>query len=177
MKKITIALGLCIAMAMSATAQEKSILVYGGLDGFRNSANSEFKLDLGVGYQFDQNLTAGINIMSKSDGYTGGSAVNFMVGPFVRYTKPMTQLISLYGQAGFGFGSGTNITEMNFNLLPGAQLNIKQGWAIYMEFGNIGWSRTSVSSVATASTNYNLGRGLTFGIQKNIGGIMPKKMN
>jgi hypothetical protein len=175
MKKMTIALGLCLAMAFSAQAQQKSILVYGGLDGFSNSASTEFSLDLGVGYQFDEHLTAGINIMTKSDGYAIGSPVNFMAGPFLRYTKPVTQLISLYGQASFGFGSGTNISTMNFSIVPGAQINIKSGWAVYMELGNIGWNRTSASSVSTSVTNFSLGKGVTFGIQKNIGGIINKK--
>jgi hypothetical protein len=171
MKKMTIALGLCLAMAFGAQAQQNSVLVYGGLDG----GSGEYSFDLGLGYQFNENLTAGINIMNKSDGYSVGSPVNFMAGPFLRYTKPMTQLISLYGQANFNFGSGNSVTIMNLSVVPGAQINIKQGWAIYMEFGNVGWTSTSINSNAKSATSFNLGRGLTFGIQKNIGGLMGKK--
>jgi hypothetical protein len=171
MKKMTIALGLLLATALSTQAQEKSFLVYGGLDG----GGGEFKIDAGVGYQFDKNLTAGINIMSQSDGYAGGSIVDFEVGPFVRYTKSISPLFSIYGQANFGFGSGTKTSTLNLGIVPGVQMNIKNGWAIYSQYGNIGWSRTTINSVSTSATNFSLGRGMMFGIQKNIGSFSEKK--
>jgi hypothetical protein len=172
MKKMTIALGLMFTMAIGAQAQQKSILAYGGIDG----GNGEYNLDLGIGYQFDQSLTAGINIMNQSDGYAGTSApVKFMAGPFLRYTKPMTQLISLYGQADLSFGSGNSVSATSLNFTPGAQINIKNGLALTMNLGNISWYRTSSGSVSASNNYFNLGRGFMFGIQKNFGGNAGRK--
>src|SRR5215469_11139689 len=107
MKKLILGL-LAVCSIAVAQAQTGSWLLFGNL-GF-NSSTDELKnktivwsANPGIGYQFNENWTAGLNIYwgqnstTDSPGSSNKTTVNTgRVGPFIRYTKNFGNSIFYY---------------------------------------------------------------------------------
>ena len=100
MKRVLIAAIALASFTQVANAQAGSILLYGDLNVSTGktageSSYSSLSINPGVGYQFNDNWTAGLQfgIGSTSDeiGTTGNKdkTSEFNVGPFIRYTKKL----------------------------------------------------------------------------------------
>lgn len=195
MKKATLAL-LLAGIAASATAQEKSIFVFGNIGGLNaQSENSAFKVvsntfaaTPGIGYQFTPNWTLGIEgLFDYSTTYTTPSAGNKRStmglggGVFSRYTLSLTNIFYFYTQGDLLYSSrkaydssgsavpNSTSERIELKIIPGIGLNIKHGFALNFGFGSIAVHRASnPGGNKTYGIGYNLTNAFSFGLTKNF---------
>ena len=194
MKKL-FTLSLLAVSFFSSKAQVGSVLVGGdaGLSSQKNTItpfgeqkSTSFNLSPYVGYQFTDNWTAGVKLgysMAKTTSEPSGDvykANNFSAGPFVRYTKNLSDIFSLYGQfdAQFGKGktknNGTTTSESSgstFNLFPAVFVNLKNNFGLNFNFGGISYASAKPGNGSKSTAfNINFGSTANIGISKNFGG-------
>ena len=171
-------------VSMSASAQKGSVLLYGNLNVVSvKDGGSSFGINPGVGYQFNDNWTAGVdlgvNSWSKERSGLGESVTGFKGGLFARYTKTLSNIFSIYGQGNVDFLSRQNITGtdalpkgsgVGVNLFPAVFVNVKNGFGLNFDFGGIGFN-TYKPKGGTSGSAFNLNFGQTFnvGVSKNFG--------
>src|SRR5258705_971895 len=134
MKKVLVAALALVSLTQAAKAQKGSVLLYGNLNvtstkDENDSKSSEFSVAPGIGYQFNDNWTAGVNLgvngskdeINNSGNYNKTSG--FAAGPFIRYTKTLGNIFSIYGQGNFNYTTakykpyvGGNSTLNGFNI-------------------------------------------------------------
>lgn len=186
MKKVLVAAFALVSL--TASAQEGTLLV-GGNVGLSTSKSpgtpndpksSSFSIAPLVGYQFNENWTAGVTADFSTSKYTNSSNVvttknsGVAVGPFVRYTKTLSNIFSIYGQAQALFGTdksfGTKYqSSTSVNLFPAVFINIKNGFGLNVDFGGIGFgSNKPTGGSASNSFNVNFGSTANIGITKNF---------
>jgi hypothetical protein len=185
MKKIISTLIVVCAIATASNAQYRSVLVYGnaGVGSNKNAAGTKTfngSFNPGVGYQFSNELTAGLNLGIGSSSITpmGGTAAkisNLSFGPFVRYTKVLSNMFGVFGQANVGINSnraaGTATgSGVYANIQPSAYVNLKNGFALNFTFGSLGFGTQKATGATTSSSGFGLdfGTGAGFGISKNF---------
>lgn len=133
MKKLILAL-LAVSTLGTANAQKNSILVYGtaGLStektdngGGNENKNFDWNVNPGVGYQFTDNITLGVQggIMSMFDETRSANPAGtqwmrnaieqreWQAGAFFRYTKYFGNIFSMYAQVDLSYVSGQSVTE------------------------------------------------------------------
>lgn len=175
---------LCTGSLFAVNAQKNTVLVAGSV-GISSTkapnvdAVSQWNFDPTVGYQFNDNWTAGI---TASIGGTKNLAVtktsDFGVGPFVRYTKWASSTFALYGQLQGVFGQSkstsgnveTKTNMMNIMVYPAVFINVKKNFGLNLDFGGIafGSSKLSGGSGSTNTFNFNFGRTFNVGVSKNF---------
>lgn len=193
MKKFMLTLLAAVGFAAAANAQAGSILAFGfaGIDLEKDSAENthgQFEFSPGVGYQFNDHWTLGLALSAKTsttkpDGGERTSHNNFRVGPFVRYTQPLGNIFSVFGQAGAGFqfGStrfdgetidGSKHSGVYFNFFPAVGVNVYKGFALNFAFGGLDFGTDKYEDADNTSSNFNISFGQQFnvGISKNFGG-------
>jgi Outer membrane protein beta-barrel domain len=191
MKKGLVVLALTIASF--ANAQKGSVLVAGNI-GYNNSSrgtgeSSNFSFSPKVGYQFTDNLTAGLestignskSVSSNNNSFT--STVNtFNLGAFLRYSQPIAGIFSIYGDLSAGMLSNkdssnnpgsVDVKSNGFyaGVTPAIYMDINKGFGINFSIGGLGYS--SVKSDATGAEslnnfNFNFGSAFALGISKNF---------
>lgn len=209
MKKTLIILAL--AMVSFANAQKGSILVMGsvGFDGtkqttgFNEDKTSTFNFSPKVGYQFTDNWTFGIEASvegSKEDQSnfnpntlltttTTDKITSIKVGPFVRYTKPLSELFSAYVDMGIGFQSGKMTTEtpspvppfgtvsftqkgdgIYVGVTPAIFINVKKNFGLNVSIGGLGYETFNFSNNGGDNNHFyfNFGQTVNIGISKNF---------
>ena len=178
MKKTILMLAMS-AMTLGAFAQKNSILVSGNF-GFTSETNaadvstSTIKFEPRLGYEFQENMTIGLNFgynSSKTGDFAALSAINF--GPFFRYNMPLGDIFSIYTDVYANYSSLSNDrgTGFNFGVTPGVLAKLGKGWATTLNFANLMYSsegKTGAKSSEFGLTVLGTG-GLTMGIQKNFG--------
>jgi hypothetical protein len=185
MKKVISTLMLVAALATTSNAQFKSILLYGNIGTENNkdaagNKNGSFAFNPGIGYQFSNELTAGINLGIGGASVTpiGGAKTSnssFAVGPFLRYTRVLSSLFGVYGQLNAGirstsFAGASTGSGMYANIQPSAYVNLKNGFALNFTFGSLGYGSAKATGAASSSTSlgFDFGEGAGFGISKNF---------
>lgn len=200
MKRIYVS-ALALLMAAGAVkAQTGSILVGGDVDygaikapnsGF-NTGDKETKFDFNptMGYQFNNNWTAGAVALISIDKQTSGSSVNktngFAAGPFIRYAKPLSNMFAAYAQLQGLFGSdkhtfttggtgGTTITDKatltDVRLFPALFINFKNNFGLNFNIGGIEYTSSKPKgSDATNAFAFTFGKEIGIGVSKNFGG-------
>jgi hypothetical protein len=188
MKKMMVSAALLLATCTGAFAQKGSILLYGNIEGSRNSTNgtlnnSSFNFNPGIGYQFDDNFTAGLNLNYETmDPNSTTTNSMFTAGPFVRYSKMVTPLFSAFGQLDANFGTGTNkvgttsadygVTNIGFT--PAISMHIKKGLCLNFNVGGINLNSTKPQGgVSSSDFGYNFGRSIVIGLSKNFSSYAP----
>lgn len=193
MKKLLLAL-LCIATIGSAQAQKGSFLVYGNGAvshtsddaAFVNSVNrTDWRINPGIGYQLSQHFTLGLQ------GSYHRSDYQWSLGPFVRYTQPLTKIFSFYGQIDLSYTSRdvslTTYTNPSPGIVmpmsvadrtdgfrtaitPAIMMNVYKGWAFNLATGGLNFTTESARNYSNTSTDFNLtlGQQFVFGVSKNI---------
>ena len=174
-------------MSQAVNAQMGSVLVGGNINLSSNKVPSspndikETSLDFNptIGYQFSNNWTAGLVADIKTIKYTGSANTvskdnSFGIGPFVRYTKNLSNVFAVYGQLQGVFGSanngGSKSTQANVSAFPAIFINVKNGFGLNFTVGGIGYSSTKPSGErATSSFNLTFGQSVGIGISKNFG--------
>ncbi|SEI98969.1 Outer membrane protein beta-barrel domain-containing protein [Dyadobacter koreensis] len=171
-----------LAMAgLSGYAQRNSILVYGnlGINSSKTASDiktSSFSFSPGVGYQWDDHWTGGVNFQTTS-GKTGSPEIkttSFGAGPFVRYAYPLSDIFAVYGQLNTSFlsgkTSGVKMAGFESTLFPAIGVNLKNGFALNFNFGSLGFATGKVKGEKNSSSfGLNFGSGAGFGISKNFG--------
>ncbi|RYY67834.1 MAG: porin family protein [Chitinophagaceae bacterium] len=186
-------ISLLIICANAASAQSGTILVGGdvayssgkgpGGPGGDFKSNS-LSFNPYIGYQFNNHWTAGvvagISTAKQEQGPNEQKGSNFSAGPFVRYTKTVSDIFALYGQLEGRFGSGKSksngitLSEGTFNsvnLFPAAFINLKNNFGLNFNFGGISYGSNKPEG-GESNTNFNLnfGKVANIGISKNFGG-------
>ncbi len=187
MKKTIMALFVFIGVATSVNAQTGSTLLYGMLEASSHkdaagNKSSDFSLLPGIGYQFNDNWTMGLNlgyqtVKTTPFGLASYSTNAFGIGPFIRYAKPLTNIFSVYGQFDATYWNskpdgGIATNTFDAKLWPAVGVNIKNGFGLNFAFGGLEYSTSKVKGASTSSSNFDLtfGTGASFGISKNFGG-------
>ncbi|MNK66129.1 hypothetical protein D3C87_854430 [compost metagenome] len=175
MKKLLVAV--VILFTTMASAQKNSILL-GGNVGFSSDEIGESKLENfefspKVGYQFADQWTAGVegsivNVKTKGTDTTE----KYKIGGFVRYTVPLSDVFSVYGDLGAGYQS-TNINDakgMYASLTPALFINMKRGFGLNFSIGGINYDNLDGKNDPKQDHfGFNFGKTLNIGISKNFG--------
>ena len=196
MKKLILTTAIAIGMLANANAQKNSMLLGGSVDWSRtswpltggDSINSLSSFNPYFGYQFDDHFTAGIALNA---GGTRISSVasplqqkspSFEVGPFVRYTKTLNNIFSVYAQLNGMFGNkkdiiGTTIqagsvyNTTSINLTPAVMVNLKNNFALNFSFGSLGYygvTPSGTSNATVGTSHLSFGRTMNIGVSKNF---------
>lgn len=189
---------LALAVFSFANAQKGTILVLGNVGYYsQKPGDSEnvptqktFNFSTKVGYQYNDNWTVGVesNISNSKQTFTSGEykSNNFSVGGFLRYSKPLGTLFSIYADLGTGyqnvertqynggfnpFLSTTKANGIYVGLTPALLLNITKSFGLNFNIGGLGYNTLNNSTNNGADTkNFNFGFGQAFsvGISKNF---------
>ena len=191
MKKLILAL-LAAATVATANAQEPhSILLYGDASLATNRDPTLYKttnwdVNVGVGYQFNQNWTVGLKLMwgqnaTKDSAGTKNTDNLYSVGPFARYSKYFgkSEIFFWYGQFDFDYQGGYHTNEGNpatdkhtgvyAGFYPALGVNIHHGLALNFNVG-INYATDKVQSATNSNNSFNLtfGHSVNIGISKNF---------
>lgn len=204
MKKTLLVLIVLTGLTKITNAQKGSTLLYGNF-GFTSSTNfygeslNSYTVNPGIGFQLNDNWTAGLNISvggtSQEEG-TGNTNIPsgnydktsfFNIGPFLRRSYSISNIFSIYGQLEVNYLSGTispyllnsgSYNGFGAGFFPALGINIKNGFAFNLSFGGISYQTKSykgdyyTSAGVTNSANQfavTFGSGASFGISKNFG--------
>ena len=190
---------LALAVTCIANAQEGTILVGGNVglssDKIGDNKESSFEFSPTVGYQFNENMTIGIQtsiLNSKEDVSTvvGNGIVlseqkinTLKVGAFYRYTKPLSELFSVFADVSAGYQAAkaeyaiNNISyEEKSNgfyagITPALFINMKNSFGLNFSIGGIQYSSLksdTTPSVKSSSFDFNFGKTVNIGISKNF---------
>lgn len=215
MKKILLIAAL--AITGFASAQKGTILVMGsvGLSSDKDDDTTvenkftRFDFSPKVGYQFTDHWTLGIEfgIASQKDETTTINvvppgitvvAVNetkttaFSVGPFARYSMPISETFSAYADMGVGFLSAKRTVDTNngfgtfsstedkgdgiyASFTPAIFINVKKNFGLNVSIGGLGYRTFNFDSPApgvpgtdTNSFYFSFGQTVNIGISKNF---------
>ncbi len=191
MKKIMLS-SIVLLFITNLLAQKNTILVYGNI-GYENKkedfsdTKANFSFAPGIGYQFHKNWTTGIRFQVASSKQTriSPSGENsfkyseFGLGPFLRYTKTLSNIFSIFGQVEGGFGAakdrynGTITNEyrgFQSNLFPAIVINVYKGLALNFDIGGVSynWSKYKDGYALQRTVALNFGKTVNIGISKNI---------
>lgn len=193
MKKMLLILALSVFGF--ANAQKGTVLVGGNIgytsdtyDYQNNKVKSNtFEFAPRAGYQFHDNWTVGAEFKvasSKQEGDADESKFNnFKAGAFVRYTVPLSETFSVFGDLGAGFQNRKNKTYENgtltselkadglyVGLTPALFINMKKGFGLNFSIGGLGYETLSYDNngVDINSFYFNFGKTVNIGISKNF---------
>jgi hypothetical protein len=134
MKKLVLAL-LAVATVGSASAQKNTFLVYGNAGvnwgktdngaAVGTSENTSWNITPGVGYQFNNHLTVGLqggymsdknvtNAISLAPAGVKSTNMNreWQLGAFFRYTQPLTGIFNMWTQLDLSYVSGKMTSDV-----------------------------------------------------------------
>ncbi|MBK7885071.1 MAG: porin family protein [Chitinophagaceae bacterium] len=175
----------------TSTGLANTVLLYGNL-GFSSTkeANetkvSSFDFNPGIGYQFNDNWAAGLAVrvgLDKTDpkGDDNETKSNdFELGPFVRYTQPLSNIFNVFGQLDLGFkaskvdppGDNNEVKSSGFygQIAPAIQVNVKNWFALNFGFGGLRFDSDKVEDADNAKTSikFDFGQQVNIGISKNF---------
>lgn len=178
-------------LASASYAQQGSVLVFGTFsvntekDADDNKATS-FSIFPGIGYQFTKNWTVGVTggyARTKYDPVIGSDVKsnNYAIGVFGRYTCPISDIFSMYGQADVTYRGGESgafeYTGFGASIIPAVAINFKNGCALNFGFGGIEFESQKLEGASESSTAFgiSLGQQFNIGVSKNFGGTKTKK--
>ncbi|MFT3795154.1 outer membrane beta-barrel protein [Flavobacterium sp.] len=203
MKKVFVMAAL--AMFSFASAQKGTILVAGNIGfstdkdevGTSETKTNEFNFTPKVGYQFTDNWTLGLsgNVgMDKTETTTDAGLTrvtsetkdtNFAVGPFVRYSRNISEIFGFFADLDAGYQSVKSTTDPGTpfsvetenkgngfyaQITPAIFINVKKNFGLNVSFGGLGFDSISYDNNGGDSTNFgfNFGRTVNIGISKNF---------
>lgn len=205
MKKVLVIAAL--AMVSFANAQKGTILVGGNLGFSSNKVTAAdddetkvnaFEFNPRVGYQFNDNWTVGISggVESRKTENTSeepflgditseNKATTFAVGPFVRYSKSITEIFGVFADLDAGFQSEKNTFNSGFpeaedsevkgngvyaRITPAIFINVKKGFGLNVSFGGLGFDSLNYDDNGGDRSNFglNFGETINIGISKNF---------
>lgn len=190
MKKIMLVLAL--AVTGMANAQEGTILVGGNVglssDKIGDNKSSSFDFSPTVGYQFNDNMTVGLqaSVLNETYEYVGGENKDngLKIGAFYRYAKPLSELFSVFADVSAGYQTvktettltGLPTTSVKSNgvyagITPALFINMKNSFGLNFSIGGLQYSSLksdTTPSVKSSSFDFNFGKTVNIGISKNF---------
>lgn len=160
-----------------ASAQKNSILL-GGNVGFSSEKIGEskvenFEFSPKVGYQFADQWTAGVEGSIMNVKTTGAdTAEKYKIGGFVRYTVPLSDVFSIFGDLGAGYQSvnANDAKGIYASLTPALFINMKKGFGLNFSIGGINYDNLDgKNDPRQERLGFNFGKTLNIGISKNFG--------
>jgi hypothetical protein len=182
MKKLLVAAFVLASATFSAKAQQGSILVFGNVGFNTQNAHSDggkqtnFSIAPGVGYQFNKNWTVGGELgFSTSKAGDNDASNTYKGGAFVRYSHPVSDIFSIYGQLGAGYQGQKQgdykASGVYAYVVPAVAVNVKNGFALNFAFGGISFDNMKPKGGdAATSFGVTFGQSFNVGITKNFGG-------
>jgi len=186
MKKLILAL-LAVGTIATSNAQSGSILLYGnvGINTVKDSSNfhrTTWNASPGVGYQFNDFWTVGLNLnwaqyATKDASGDKNTTNNYYVGPFIRYAHAIgkSNIFSWYTQADVQYQGGYSTHEGDpatakhtgfyADIFPAIGVAIGHGMALNFSVGGLDYSSDKYDGVANPTHSF----GFTFGHEVNIG--------
>ncbi len=186
MKKVLLSILFTGFVTAGSYAQPKSVLVYGDLGVSSHKTENDdktfgFRINPGIGYQFDKYWTVGLTGSFNTDRSRSSRSRewdyynSYSAGLFVRNTFPVSRIFFVFSQLEGGYiggakgNTGTNTTE-NTNgfyarLTPAVGIFVGHGFALNFGFGGISYQTSKLSGAAKANSSFDL----TWGTQFNIG--------
>lgn len=180
MKKLLFLLLIIFVSVSFAQAQKKSILVTGSAYFTQQryevgGKNINWGISPGIGYGISKDLTLGINLgYGQSRQSYNAQTSNFSIQPFLRYTRPLSSIFSLYGEveSGLRHYTGSNVrdqTEFIFSFTPAIEMNLKNNFALNFSLGGFNYTRGKSHGSSTYSlVDFNFGSGVSIGISKRF---------
>ncbi len=189
MKKITL---LTVLFTIGFMNAQKNTLLVGGHIGYSSSKSeyldfesksNRFNFSPVVGYQLHDNWTVGINSnisSSTSENFSEETtkAKSLSIGPFVRYTKTISETFAVYGDLGTRFQkSKTTLQDDSsedqgyyIGFVPAILINIKNGFALNFNIGGISYIAMSNNDldIKTSGFGFNFGSAFSIGVSKNF---------
>ncbi|WCM42232.1 porin family protein [Flavobacterium sp. CBA20B-1] len=198
MKKIM--LMLAIAVTGMANAQEGTILVGGNVgitsEKVGDNKYSTFEFSPTVGYQFNENMTVGLQASianSKDETSTMvGTTTSvseytenmFKIGAFYRYTQPLSDLFAVFADVSAGYQTakaentvtGMPATSLKANgfyagITPALFINMKNSFGLNFSIGGLQYNSMTTDttpSVKSSGFDFNFGKTVNIGISKNF---------
>ncbi len=173
--------------AQHSAPQAGSILAYGDagfstVNEFNKDKSLSWNFTPGVGYQFNNNMTAGLNlgwsqISTQALGTPDPTVINrYSAGAFFRYTHPISNIFFAFAQFNGGYngtyttlGGAPAFAKANgyyANIMPAIGVHVGKGFALNFAFGHIGYHSETMDAVGSPTRS---GFDFTFGQQFNIG--------
>lgn len=203
MKKVLVMAAL--AFFGIANAQKGTILLGGnvgyntGKTSFATSENKSdsFQFAPRVGYQVNDHWTFGIEggiYSQKSENSndlnpaadTENKTNGIQIGPFARYSMPLSETFSVFADLGAGYQTVKN-DQTSFNgffstttsdkgngfyvgITPALFINMKKGFGLNFGIGGIGYNSLSFDTSDRDTSNFNItfGQSFNLGISKNF---------
>lgn len=172
-------------MVMAATTFAASAQLYvGGEVGFwrewqKGANNTEFSLQLEVGYGLSDKLGIG-TVIGYLYNYSDGIKTNaFVVAPYLRYTFLKLDKVNLFVDGGFGFATYKNKVSgfsddaknaWEVGLKPGVAINLTDKLSFVTHFGFFGYRDADEEEIfGNNGVGFDLnGNQLTFGLYYNF---------
>ncbi|WP_163408869.1 outer membrane beta-barrel protein [Flavobacterium ajazii] len=176
-----------------ANAQKGTVLVGGNIGYTSDKIDREvspvksnvFTFSPRVGYQFHDNWTVGTEFAVGSSKTTNGDVEgkfnSFKVGAFARYTVPLNETFSVFGDLGAGFNNqkskayenGSQTSEnkadgLYVGLTPALFINMKKGFGVNFNIGGLGYETLSYDDADYSKFYFNFGQTFNIGISKNF---------
>lgn len=195
-----------LAFSGFATAQKGTILVAGSI-GFSSekttmanddeSKNNLFYVAPKVGYQFHENWTVGISggvgfskdedteITGLTDVTTETKTTYIQVGPFLRYSKNISEIFGFFTDLDLGYQSEKTsfdssmaffpIPDLKGNgfygqITPAIFINVKKNFGLNVSFGGLGFNSINYDNNGGDHSEFgiNFGQTVNIGISKNF---------
>ena len=193
MKKMLLILAL--ATFSFANAQKGTILVGGNIEynsttydhPLAETKTNTFGFSPKVGYQFHDNWTVGGELSINSAKQNGGGAETkanvYTYGAFVRYSVPLSETFSVFGDLGAGlqnqksenFENGLLISKSKADgiyvgLTPALFINMKKGFGLNFSIGGLGYKTLNYDNngADVSSFYFNFGKTANIGVSKNF---------
>lgn len=186
MKKLILSALIMGSAAMAANAQANSVLVYGNI-GYHSNKDAmdnktrNFNINPGIGYQFDNHWTLGIQGSFGTDRTLAATAKDWTynntygIGGFVRYTYPVGKIFAFYSQLEAGYigqsagvsgvaGVGGNEGGFRASLTPAVAVYVFDGFALNFAYGGLQYTTIADNQ----SFDFTWGTQMNVGISKNI---------
>jgi hypothetical protein len=164
---------LFLVICVLGYAQKGTVLLNGSI--FYNSENyypdfTSLGIKPGIGYQVSDKWMLGLNLGYERRALRA-DANKYSIGPFVRYTKQITELISVYGQFQVGFGQSNSSRYFSIDAFPAVELNLGKGFGLNFNLGGINYEVTKMNGVSGSNHIFslNLASGYGFGLSKRFG--------
>jgi hypothetical protein len=199
MKKLLLAL-LAVGGFASANAQKNTVLLYGNAGyasstvdyGFASYRTQAWGINPGIGYQFTNHMTIGLqggynNVQTPlSDNVNTQINKDWSVGGFWRFTHYVGNVFFLYNQMNLSYVSGSTETEGMNNRgmysgvagswFPAIGAFVYKGLALNFNIGGVGFrsvngDAASINNGDIAQNDFaiTIGRQINMGVSLNIG--------
>ena len=177
MKKIL----MTVVAAFAAVSMNAQMYV-GGSVGFQSvtpevgDGETSLKLLPEIGFQFDENWGAGVQIgyiSDKAQAYGLGAESAFVFAPYARYTALKFKSVNVFFDGGIDYMQSKNakVTSFGIGIKPGVAINLNEKLSFVTHFGFLGYEAINPDGDNNNTTNIGLdldGRNLTFGLYYNF---------